>query len=402
MRWLLSLILVLLTVGTLRVVGCGDESPCGDCNDGNPCTRDVCDSYNTSGTISCDPEDISYRCEHSPLSGPSCSGGVCMAGVCVEYDGTIPCTEQGIRLAVVLGGGPHTLECNGPTTVVTQAQIEIDNDVILDGEGNLTVDASGGGHRVFSVAAGITAELRGMTVMGGDGSSHQPGSGILNKGTLTLINSTVSGNTSQWGSPGGIYNVEGGSLTLENSNVSGNTTSGIINEGTLTLINSTVSGNGTDYVGGIYNSGTLTLINGTVSGNSAESGTGGIDNLPSGSVSLLASIVADNYRDGGTSNCRGHISSNGYNIESPGNTCGFDPDGTDQVNVTEGELNLGTLQDNDGPTETHALLPGSVAIDQIPAADCEVTEDQRDEPRPETGGDACDVGSFERQPTDSN
>jgi hypothetical protein len=86
MRWLLNLILVLLTVGTLRVVGCGDESPCGDCNDGNPCTRDVCDSYNTSGTISCDPEDIDYRCVHpSVQDGTSCGGGnVCVSGACSE------------------------------------------------------------------------------------------------------------------------------------------------------------------------------------------------------------------------------------------------------------------------------------------------------------------------------
>jgi len=61
---------------------------------------------------------------------------------------------------------------------------------------------------------------------------------------------------------------------------------------------------------------------------------------------------------------------------------------------------LGPLQDNGGPTMTHALGAGSVAIDHIPAVDCGVTTDQRGEPRPETGGDACDVGSFERQPED--
>jgi hypothetical protein len=48
------------------------------------------------------------------------------------------------------------------------------------------------------------------------------------------------------------------------------------------------------------------------------------------------------------------------------------------------------------PTWTHALLPGSVAIDQIPAYACEVDEDQRGEPRP--GGTMCDVGAFEVQP----
>lgn len=86
MKWLLSLILVLLAVGTLRTVGCGDEDPCGGCDDGNPCTRDVCDRYNTSGTISCDPDDYDYRCVYPSVpDGTSCGGGnVCVGGVCGE------------------------------------------------------------------------------------------------------------------------------------------------------------------------------------------------------------------------------------------------------------------------------------------------------------------------------
>jgi hypothetical protein len=90
--------------------------------------------------------------------------------------------------------------------------------------------------------------------------------------------------------------------------------------------------------------------------------------------------------------------SNGYNIESPGNTCGFDPDGTDQVNVSADDLNLGELADNGGPTMTHALLTEptvSLAIDQIPEAACVVTTDQRGMPRP--GERMCDVGSVELQ-----
>jgi hypothetical protein len=94
---------------------------------------------------------------------------------------------------------------------------------------------------------------------------------------------------------------------------------------------------------------------------------------------------------------RAVVLSNGYNIESPGSTCGFDPDGTDLVNVPDPML--GPLQDNGGPTETHALLPGSPAINQTPGAACEVTTDQRGQPRPV--GDGCDVGSFERQSDDS-
>jgi hypothetical protein len=96
------------------------------------------------------------------------------------------------------------------------------------------------------------------------------------------------------------------------------------------------------------------------------------------------------------------LTSSGHNIESPGDTCGFDTDKGDLFDVTAEQLNLGPLHDNGGPTETHALLPGSAAIDQIPEADCvdgdgePLTTDQRGEPRP--AGDGCDVGAFEVQP----
>ena len=95
--------------------------------------------------------------------------------------------------------------------------------------------------------------------------------------------------------------------------------------------------------------------------------------------------------------------SNGRNIESPGDTCGFDQ-ATDQVNVSADDLKLGELSDNAGPTLTHALGAGSIAIDRIPEAMCvdadgePLTTDQRGLPRPETGGTMCDVGAFEVQP----
>jgi hypothetical protein len=95
------------------------------------------------------------------------------------------------------------------------------------------------------------------------------------------------------------------------------------------------------------------------------------------------------------------VTSNGYNIESPGDTCGFNQT-TDQVNLTEEQLNLDELADNGGPTMTHALGARSVAIDQIAEADCVdadgelLTTDQRGKPRP--GGTMCDVGAFEVQP----
>lgn len=380
-----------------------------------------------------------------------------------------PCTEQGIRDAIAEGGGPHFFACDGPTTLVTAAEIVIDNDVILDGEGSVTLDGSQE-HRVFAVAVGTSAELRRFTLTRGLGYN---GGGLLNDGTLTLTESTVSGNSAAGrvdSRGGGISN--NGTLTLTNSTVSDNTSStaggGISNSETLTLTNSAVSENVAAYGGGISNSGTLTLADSTVSGNDVGYDGGGIYNETFAAITLTDSTVSGNtaiwyggglYNGGlgtvvltnstvsgnsgaygggiydvgsttitltnctlsantgsygsginnlGTLTLRNTLVDNdcadgsasvsvGGNIESPGDTCGFDQL-TDQVNVTEGQLNIGPLSDNGGATMTHALLPGSVAIDVIPEGECTVDTDQRGQPRPETSGTMCDVGAFEVQP----
>jgi hypothetical protein len=126
-----------------------------------------------------------------------------------------------------------------------------------------------------------------------------------------------------------------------------------------------------------------------VSGNTAQHD-GGIRGL----FESFGSVVSANMAQAGELNCWGLSNSLGYNIETSGDTCGFDQ-ATDQGFVSAEDLKLGPLQDNGGPTMTHALLPGSVAIDVIPDAMCEVDTDQRGEPRPETGGTMCDVGAFE-------
>jgi hypothetical protein len=376
-----------------------------DCDDGNDCTEDMC-----SGVV----------CEYPPAEdGTPCAGGTCLGGACELTGSVLPCTEQGIRNAVAAGGGPYTFNCNGPTTVWTEAEIRINNDVILDGEGNLTIDANQM-HRVFSVVSDTTAELRGMTVTGGaraytGGGIHnvinatltltnstvsgntadEDGGGIYNSGTLTLTNSTVSGNTADDRDPsgGGIYN-NSGTATLTNSTVSGNTAKyggGIFNgHATLTLTNSTVSGNRGPFAAGLYNWGTLTLTNSTVSGNDYHT----VYNTDALTITNTVFVGLCSGPSGVVTSTSG-----GYNIESPGDTCRFD-EPTDLTEVTAAELNLGPLAENGGPTKTHALEPGSPAIDLIPEAGCVVDTDQRGKPRPETGGDECDVGSFERQSDD--
>ena len=301
-------------------------------------------------------------------AGSGGAGGAGGTGVACQ-DNVCPCTEAGIRTAIAEGGGPFTFDCAGPTTVVTEAEIVIDNDVILDGEGNLTIDGKND-HSVLSVAEGVTTELRGVTVTGGNGGATQPDS-IRNDGTLTLTNSTVSDNAS-----GGISNA--GTLMLTNSTHDG----GLKNSGTLTLTNSTVIQ--------IYTCrGAVTIATSTLNMVWMEIH----KECDGGTVTIMGSVL-----DSGCMQGEGRPTSNGYNIESPGDTCGFDQP-TDQVNVTAEQLNLGPLQDNGGPTMTHALGAGSVAIDKIPAEDCvdadgaPLTTDQRGVARPQ--GDSCDVGAFE-------
>jgi hypothetical protein len=383
--------------------------------------------------------------------GGGCGAGGDGGGTVACVDGICPCTEAGILAAIEAGGDdPYTFDCNGPTTVGTEAGIVIDNDVILDGEGNLTVAVtplSGDPWDpvfAFSVPTGVKAELHRLTadsriswdratggvvnegtltirecVISGSslGGTHGGGGrGVHNAGEMSILNSTVSENDSH-GRGGGIYNGCSATLTLVNSTVSDNFVGsdgggpfggGIFNEGEMTIINSTVSGNRAEsYIhgeggrtsgGGIVNAGWMSLTNSTVSGNSADSGEAIA--VHARSCRDLHTEIANTLIDGDCDDTDGGSDpvgvSKGYNIESPGDTCGFDQ-GTDQFDVSADDLKLGELADNGGPTMTHALGAGSVAIDHIPALDCEVDEDQRGEPRPETGGTMCDVGAFEVQ-----
>ncbi|MBO7726349.1 MAG: right-handed parallel beta-helix repeat-containing protein, partial [Thermoguttaceae bacterium] len=128
------------------------------------------------------------------------------------------------------------------------------------------------------------------------------------EGTLTITNSTISGNTAICG--GGIYNDS--TLTITNSTISGNTASdagGICNDGTLTITNSTISENTASGGGGIENEGTLTITNSTISGNTAYYGEGGGIYNWSGMLTITNSTISGNtasyygggiFNDGGT------------------------------------------------------------------------------------------------------
>jgi CSLREA domain-containing protein len=209
------------------------------------------------------------------------------------------------------------------------------------------------------------------------------GGGIFAGGAVTLIDSTISGNGAFRGG-GGI--VSSGNLMLSNSTINRNYSyllgGGILNDGDMKLTNSTVSGNWVQNDGGgIRNYGTMALHNSTVSENDAETG-GGIKNT--GIAALMGSIVAANSK----SNCAGAINSLGNNL-SDDNSCGLAaPD-----DLVVADAMLTPLADHGGPTQTHALLAGSPAIDAGSPVCPPPTADQRGVARPQ--GHTCDIGALE-------
>src|SRR5206468_3717950 len=231
------------------------------------------------------------------------------------------------------------------TITLTTGHLEVRKNLTISGPGaaNLAVNGNGSSRVFFinSIFVSKIVSISGLTITNGSASGFYPGlygGGIYNyHATLTLSNCTVSGNSAT-NDGGGIYNAgQGGSAAL-------------------TVNNCTLSANSTAaWGGGIFNdalagSATVTIANSTLSGNWAWAG---------GAVDLTAT--------------------------------------GDQINT---EPMLGPLQDNGGPTFTHALLPGSVAIDAgDPNFMSPPDYDQRGPGFSRVYNGLLDVGAFEVQPT---
>jgi hypothetical protein len=180
-------------------------------------------------------------------------------------------------------------------------------------------------------------------------------------GEVNLTASTVSENSGGY-SGGGLF-VAFASATVSNSTISNNY--GTWGAGTYS----------------IYENAVLTLDNSTVIGNTGPDGYpgGGVFSYYGGETDMSGTVVAAN----GASDCAGSPPiDSGNNFSSDGSCPG-------SAAITPGVDIDTTLADNGGPTETHALPAGSVAIDA--AGSCGLVEDQRG-----YGRDAsCDSGAFE-------
>ncbi|MDD2694936.1 MAG: CSLREA domain-containing protein [Anaerolineales bacterium] len=251
---------------------------------------------------------------------------------------------------------------------------------------------------------------------------------IANTGNLTLSQVSLTFCSATNGA--GLSNNSPGEATLSDLNISANTASnnggGISNSGWLTFTRVTINGNEATNGdgGGIYHhDGIIQMENITLSDNSADSGLGGGFNRNGGTGLLTNVTIANNsaglggglraaasgisvknvlLANNSGGNCRidtGALASLGNNLSSD-NTCDLGLNQPSDQNNT-GDPLLGPLQDNGGKTETHALLPGSPAIDQGSSSGCPLT-DQRGYLRPADGDAdgvvACDIGAYEVVP----
>jgi hypothetical protein len=308
---------VALCTGVDTPISCTGASPA--INAGN---ESVCST--TTGTAPVNHLD--QRGAVRPVRGAAnCSIGAFEANSlapCVVGTGTgASCTESGLTGCVPDSGSfpvTVTFNCGGAATITVTRTKTISADTTIDGGSLITIS---GGHSVgvFSVNTGVTFAVHNLTIA--NGKSNYGGGIAIFGGTLTVTNSTFSGNRAEaenqegyFALGGAIYNENGGTLTVTNSTFSGNSASGfyglgggaVYNAGTLTVTNSTFSENDTGVSGGAIctNGGTLTVTNSTFSGNSA-SGDGGA------MVTVIGTLTVTNSTFSGNSAANGGGIANG-------------------------------------------------------------------------------------------
>jgi len=350
------------------------------------------------------------------------SAGTCTPQSCSLREAVLAANQNPGEDVILLHAGIYTLTIAGAgEDLGATGDLDIEDNLVLLGDGASTTIVDGGAlDRIFQVPAGITAEIRDVTLR--NGKAPGLGGAILSAGNLTIARSVLSGNSSVAGTAGagfgGALYASGGasSLTVTDSTIAGNSAQsgggGLAAAGNLALANVTFSANHADsnFGGGLYLYGTshATADNITVTGNSARQGGGLLveNNAFIGTPPAISnSILAGNTATTSFPDCWGPVDSR-YNLVGVVDSGCNGPSAArnDLMGTAAAPLDakLDVLQVAGGPTPTHPLKPGSPALDAgNPAAPgspraCEAA-DQRGAARPATlGAGRCDLGAFEK------
>ena len=322
-----------------------------------------------------------------------------------------------------------------PTITLTSGDIVVNHPLTVTGAGATTTVIDGNhASQIFDVTT-TNFTLSGVTLQHGDAVGNYGGAILVENGaSLNLANSVIANNSAD--ANGGGVELFTATAVITGSTFTGNTTTsdgdagGAIRLGDpgaqLTLVNSTLTANTSTCGGGIsfVDDTSATLLNDTINTNTGGGGTGGGLDFNSG-----ACDPPDVQRTAGGDHAAGEspppvrtaqgpptttikntiVSANtpadcnvtsfgpGTNDLELGTSCGF-------ANNPNSDPLLGALQVNPGPipVPTEALLAGSPAIDTADNATCQAAPvnnvDERGLPRVQTGDPICDIGAFEVQP----
>lgn len=372
-------------------------------------------SYNPTGGLILRVSNVSFKGGNA-ASAPSTILPGAGGGVFIGY-GSVSMTDVDVE-------ANHALNCGGIANqaVLTLVRVSVAN----NSTSSTGVTAGGGG-----ICNWGTLTITDSTVAGNQTPAN--GGGIYNVDSLSLLRSTISSN--QAGMAGGGLLSATGSLNVSDSSVSGNQAllgGGVAldNNDQAKLERDTLAGNHAQTVGGAIanmHGTSLSLTNVTLSGNRASAG-GGIASgnfdepafpvSPSdpsltavfvtiafnqagpssggglyhmaGPATFIDSLFADNTG----SSCSGAVTGNG-NLTTDA-TCSF---GGPKNLYNVADPRIGPLQDNGGNLLTHALLPGSPAIDAGVVTGVAIpSQDERGKARPdsdENGANLVDIGAYE-------
>jgi hypothetical protein len=327
-------------------------------------------------------------------------------GGCIYSQGPLLLNDTVITGCKVFDfGGSGTYKGGG---VLVNSSLSAIDSAIVDNEIYSALGyAFGGGAFVSGDVLLASSTISGNNITNASGGITE-GGGIIVNGKLLMTYSTI-GNNSVGGlpaSPGGTAGarVDGGAV-ISNSTISGNTADGgggglDINGSVASpnmITNSTISGNTASAVAGVYARGPTTISNSTIAFNTETAFANGAGLRVAYSLAdIESSIIANNTSFGTTQNIGLGISGD---VTGANNLIGPSPSVPLPPDTIGGDPRLLALADNGGPTQTHALGPGSPAID-AGNNNASLTNDQRGPGFPRVVGVAPDIGAFEGVDTD--